>query len=260
MDFKCQVDTIEQLTTLSKNRAHSVLLTGMTGCGKSYLAKQYAKLLNVIDFQTVSPTVKSIKECMQACYEIDTPIVLCIENLDQGVNAASYALLKFLEEPLRHVYIVVTCVNINNIPDTIVSRCVAVTVAPPTSADLEKFASETDFSKFHPIENTALWKCVKTFKDVNTVLNLSSSQIDYFRSLSDILSFKDTISNLMWKLGHYEDNSEAPTDLILRYIIQISTNPSVKWAGIDCMKKLSLGRVASHAIIAKFLFECKYGC
>lgn len=259
MDFKCQSSAIDQLQTLASADRHSVLVSGMQGSGKSYLAQRYADMLGIEDFQTVSPSVKSIKECMQACYNIDTPIVLCIENLDQGVNAAAYSILKFLEEPMQHVYIVVTCINTNNIPDTIISRCVVVPLGPPTASDLEAFATSVDFTKFHPLENTDLWKCVRTFGDVNTVLNLSSSQIDYFRSLSDILSFKDNISSLMWKLGHYDDNSEAPTDLILRYLIHVSDNPHVRWAGMECLKKLGQGRVAAHAVVARFLFECKYG-
>ena len=94
---------------------------GPEGCGKSYLARQFAIKLGVDDFALVEPTVAGIREISDLCSEITTPIVICIENLDTGVVAASYTLLKFLEEPRKNVHVVVTARNIKHLPDTIPS-------------------------------------------------------------------------------------------------------------------------------------------
>lgn len=258
MKFICQQNTLNELSTLAGKDRHSLLISGPEGCGKTYLACQYAKLLNVEDFQTIQPTVQAIKDSVDICYSLDHPVVLCIENLDTGVSAASYALLKFLEEPMHNVYVVVTCRNINNVPDTIVSRSVCVLSAPPIDLDLIEYAKEKNASKYEDLKSLNIWKCVRTFGDVDIVLNLTPAQIEYFNSLSTVLTFRDTVSNLMWKLGHYPDNSETPIKLVIRYLIEASDDLHVRQAGITCITELSSSRLAAHAVLAKFLFECKY--
>ena len=115
MELISQRAALEDLHRLADANKHSILIEGSEGCGKSYIAKQYATMLDIVDFQVVEPKVQCIKEAINSCYVIDNPIVLYIENLDTGVLAASYALLKFLEEPSSHVYIVITCRNLQNI-------------------------------------------------------------------------------------------------------------------------------------------------
>ena len=107
MELISQRAALEDLHRLADANKHSILIEGSEGCGKSYIAKQYATMLDIVDFQVVEPKVQCIKEAINSCYVIDNPIVLYIENLDTGVLAASYALLKFLEEPSSHVYIVI---------------------------------------------------------------------------------------------------------------------------------------------------------
>lgn len=258
MNFLCQQDAMSDLSTLSDNDRHSILICGAAGCGKTYLAHQYAKLLNIEDFQVIQPTVQVIKDTIDTCHNLDHPIVLCIENLDTGVPAASYTLLKFLEEPTHNVYIVVTCRNVNNLPDTILSRSVCVVSSPPVDADLVEYARSKNASRYAELKNYTIWKCVRTFNDVDTVLNLNQTQVEYFNSLSNVLSFNDSVSNLMWKLGHYQDNTETPIELVIRYLIETSDSDTIRKAGITCISELASARIASHAVIAKFLFECKY--
>lgn len=259
IDFICQKEAIKQLEDYCKCNAHSILIEGAQGSGKSYLAQMYAKnMLNIEDFYLVSPTVQNIRAIIEDCYKLSNPIVIIIENLDLGVKAASYTLLKFLEEPVSHAYVVVTCRNIKNIPDTIVSRSLTVTTSPPIDVDIDKFASEYNSLRFNQIHNKDIWACVHTFKDAQIVLDMSDSQISYFDSIRSILTFKDSISNMMWKLGHYEDNSETPIEIVIEYIMFISNDRHIKKAGIDCMRDISNGRIAQHAAIAKFLFEAKY--
>jgi hypothetical protein len=62
----------------------------------------------------------------------------------------------------------------------------------------------------------------------------------------------------MWKLGHFEDKTETPVELVVRYIMELVNTPHVKQAGIECISDISKGRVAQHAVLAKFAFECKY--
>lgn len=258
MNLICQNASISELKKLSSYGRHSLLIEGPAGCGKSYLAKQYASYLNISDFQIVDPNVQSIKSAIEECYRLETPIVLCIENLDKGVPAASYALLKFLEEPSSNVYIVVTCRNINNVPDTIISRSAVVTVSPPIDKDIESFALNRDSDKFNELKSNLLWKCVRTFNDVDYVLTMTPQQLDYFEHLKSLCSFKDSVSTIMWQLGHYSDNSETPLELVIRYISELCNNQFIRLTGIKCIAELSNSRIASHAVLAKFAFDCKY--
>lgn len=258
MDFICQKQSLEELKLLADSRRHSVLIEGAEGSGKSYLAMRYADMLSIPDFQIIQPKVDDIKSAIDACLQISTDVVLCIENLDVGVSAASYALLKFLEEPLPNVYIVVTCRNIKHVPDTIISRSTVVVVSPPTDKDISSYASNKNSLRFKELSNTDLWRCVRTFKDADIVLHMTNEQIAYFQNLSEIREFKDTISNLVWRISHYPDNTDAPVELVIRYLMQLVHTSHIQKVGVDCLNDLSTRRIATHAILSKFMFEAKY--
>ena len=258
MNFRCQESALLDLQKLCSGDRHSVLIEGVSGSGKTYLAMQYASMLQVADFQLIEPTVQAVKSAIDECCKLDNSVVLCIENLDTGVAAASYAILKFLEEPNPNIYIVVTCRNIHNIPDTIISRSVCVVTSPPIGADLANYAECKDITKYLERKNLVIWRCVRTFKDVDIVLNLTDSQLSYFDDLNKLICFKDSVSNMMWTLGHYSDSTETPIDLVIRYLIEISDSSYVRSAGIKCIQELNSARIASHAVIARFLFEVKY--
>lgn len=258
MKFKNQESSLHQLELLSQSDRHSVLIEGPEGCGKSYLACEYQKLLGVEDFQRVSPNVQSIREAIDECIQIKNKVVLCIENLDTGVSAASYTLLKFLEEPTNNVYIVITCRNIDKLPDTIISRSTVVSLSPPLNCDIELFSEMKNSVKYNTVKSSPIWRCVRTFKDAETILLMSDTQLEYFKNILKNLSLKDTVSNMMWKFGHYDDNSETPVELVIRYIMYITDSPFIKRCGIECIKDISQGRIAKHAALAKFCFDIKY--
>ena len=217
----------------------------------------YGSMLDVSDFVIVPPNVQSIRETIDTSYSLKNKVVICIENLDKGVVGASYTLLKFLEEPSDKVYIVVTCRNINQIPHTILSRSTSVSLTTPISSDLEAYGSDKHKDRYDIVRHHPIWRCVTTFKDVDVVCKMTDTQLDYFLQLSKV-NFSDSISNLMWKLGHYDDNSECPTDLVIKYILSLTHNVHVHRCGIDCLNDLAQGRVAYHAVLAKFCMDMKY--
>lgn len=258
MNFMNQLNPKKELEKLADSDRHSILIEGPEGVGKSYLAIQFAGMLNILDFQTVQPKVDEIKSTVDACLRCSTPIVICIENLDMGVKSAAYALLKFLEEPLPNTYIVVTCRNIKHVPDTIISRSVVVSVPPPTMSDIEAYAVDKNNKKFKEVSASSIWRCVHTFKDVDTVLSMTQDNINYFTELSDIVSFKDTISNLVWRISHYPDKSECPVNLAIRCIMNLLPTNHVMKSGVECLNDLESRKMAPHAVLAKFMFELKY--
>ena len=259
MNLKFQQSAVDELTLLAKSDRHSLLIDGPQGSGKSYLAKQYMRFLSVLDYAAVKPTVVSIREALEASYDLSSPVVFCIENLDLGVPAASYTLLKFLEEPTQNVYIVVTCRNRYNVPDTIISRSTCVTVSNPVDSDIADYAEIKDIVKYRHYASTSIWSAVKSLLDVEYVFTLTNDQVAYFDGLLDMLQFKENISTVMWQLGHYSDNSETNIPFVFNYIIANCKSQRVVNYAIQCVKDMTLSHVASHAAIAKFAFECKYG-
>lgn len=258
MIFLCQSEAIDQLQMLANSNRQSILIEGPSGCGKTYLARMYSKLVGVSDFQIISPKVDEIRNAIESCINISEPIVLCIENLDCGLVVASYSLLKFLEEPIPNVYIVVTCRNIRAIPDTIISRSTCVTVAPPINSDISEYSSHVNLSAYNKVKSKKVWNCVRTFKDAEEVMSMNDAKLSYFDSLDQFSNFKDSVSSIVWKMSHYDDNSETPIELVIRYLMDVVNTPFIQHCGIECLRDLSQGRMASHAVLAKFAFNAKY--
>jgi len=257
--FRCQSESVNQLNNLASYDRHSILVDGPDGCGKTYLCRYYSNLVNADDFVVVDPSVNSIRDTLNECYNLDHNIVVCIENLDKGSVAASYTLLKFLEEPKTNVYTIVTCVNIRYVPDTIISRCSCISVSPPISYDIDEYSRLKDDRKYKQLSTRPIWKCVRTFKDVDLIYNMKPEHVDYYQSLEPERLFKDNVSNLTWNLGHYPDGSETPIDLVIRYILCNTSDKHLIQTCNECYRDMLSARVAKHAVLAKFVFEGKYG-
>lgn len=260
MNLKCQASAIEELKNLASRDRHSILIEGVSGCGKTYLAKQYSKILNIPDFVGINSTVNDIRKAIDMCYNLESKVVVCIENLDSGVSGASYTLLKFLEEPRENIYIVVTCCNINKVPDTIVSRSSVVTVSAPTSDDLDVFSREYPLEKQKITKDrNGLWSAVKNFWDVDYCMNLSISYCDHLDDLLGLIQSKKPVSDVVWSLGHYPDGTEIPVEFAIKYIVSNISSKSIKKKGILCIKELESSRLASHAVLSRFVMDCKWG-
>ena len=257
MNFICQKEAIEQLKLLAASNRHGVLIVGDSGVGKTYLARQYSNILGIPDFYIIHPVIADLKSTIDSCIENRTPVVLCIENLDSGVTQAAYPLLKLIEDCPEYIYIVVTCCNLFSIPDTIPSRCALISINPPTRSDIEQYAISQDSSAYNSLRESKLWGCVKGFTDVTTVLRFTPEQIKYFSNLPAIVQGKDTVSTVSWKLQHFDDNTETPLVLVIRYLLFI-LNGYHKSACIKCLNDLADNRISKNAIISKLAFELNY--
>lgn len=259
MNFLCQSECITQLKNLAQTDRHSLLIAGPAGCGKSYLANQFAKTLGIDDFQLIMPKVLDIRQAIDQCTVLNNRVVICIENLDMGVAGAAFTLLKFLEEPMSHVYIVVTCRNLSRVPDTIISRSSVMTLSNPRFEDLDEYCKGVHTLEYPRVKQSSVWNCCRTFNDIDTICKMTKEQLDYFdNKLPNMLKFTDSVSNIVWSLGHYPDNSETPVELVIQYILNHTLIHHIKMSGIECLKDIASGRIAKHTVLTKFAFECKY--
>lgn len=258
LNFEYQQSAKVRLRKAKDSDRHSVLISGCSGCGKTYLAKYYADMLNIPDFIVVSAAVDNLREATDISISSSNNIVVCVENLDTGVKGASYSILKFLEDTPPNVYLVVTVRNINAVPDTIVSRSYVVDVHMPLHSDIQSYADYKYPSKVSDCRKSPVWECIRSLTDVDTVCNMSSDNLEYFMRLKSIFDFKDNISTMSWRLQHYLDNSATPLDLVMQYIVFYAPNSHIKNLAVRCADSIKNSSVAKHVLLSKFLMDCKY--
>jgi len=258
MNMINQKEALNTLSILANSHQHGIVISGTRGSGKTYLAREYAKLLNISDFYQVNPSMSDVRSVINLCTEATNDVVLCVENLDNGVLQVSYPLLKFIEDCPRNLYVVVTCFNIRQIPDTILSRCALVSINNPTSSDLAQYAQSVDSDGYAKFRSLSIWKCAKSFTDVDTILKLTPEALAYFDNLNSIIGFKAPVSSIAWKLQNYEDKTPTPLTLVIRYLMNLMTKPNHIKSCISCLDALESTRMSQNAIITKFVFDMKY--
>lgn len=264
MDFMCQQSAKEKLRLLANDKCQRVIISGPPGCGKTYLMNEYARMLGVEDIVSVKPTVQEIRSSIEeSSLNQGKEVVVCVENLDTGVRGASYTLLKFLEEPPKNIYIVVTCRSIYRIPDTIMSRCVCVECDPPKYSDIQLYGQSVSSTRYQALCRTRLWSSVDTFSEADKILNLDDAKLSYLSDLSSSLDFSDSVNSIVWKLYHYESNNEEfDPALIIKHLMVSSKYRSSRFNRlcISCLKDLSSNTLGKSAVLSKFVLECKYTC
>lgn len=258
MIYKNEEFILDELTRCANSNRHTILIDGIPGIGKTYMAKEYAKLLQIKDVVSLSPVVSDIRDALNQFIQLSNKILVIIENLDSGMLVASHALLKFIEEPPENIYIIITCHNFMNIPDTIISRSYCITMSCTTPVDIQKYATQTNAAKYGQMIHLPIWKMVRTFTDVDIVFSLTTSQIDYLAKLPALTSIKESISGLSWKYSHYVDGTAIPTSFILNYIYCTYDDIRIKTFCHNAIKDLDNTSIASHVVLSKFLLECKY--
>ena len=257
MEFINQKEALQDLNRYADSHRQAILINGTEGCGKTYLAKQYSRILNIDDYQLVYPKIDNIRDTIQSCYDIANPVVVCIENMDLGVVGVSYAILKFLEEPKSNIYIVITCRNIRQVPDTIISRCVTIDVPPMVASDLQAYADIKYPSELKLVrQDEKLWRCVKSIPDMVKLSTLTPEQISYITSTVGLINLSTSVSNIVWKLQKFPDNTPTPIEVIVRYLMY--SNSSWVHSCLDCLNALALGRLGSHAVLSRLVLELKY--
>jgi DNA polymerase-3 subunit delta' len=129
----------------NKRLAHAYLITGPRGAGKRELAMQLAEMLNPRgagegrpdpDIHIAEPESKSRRIVIEQIRNLEKELQMSSSRGQQKVGIifeadrlqlqASNAFLKTLEEPPAHSVLLLTTSMPESLPDTIVSRCIAV--------------------------------------------------------------------------------------------------------------------------------------
>lgn len=259
LTLSCQKSCFNLLREYAIKDKHSIVIEGPIGSGKTFAAKKYASMIGFSDVVVVPARVNDIKEAFEQFLKVSNNVLIVVENLDTGVPACAYVLLKFMEEPSDNLYVVVTCRSKENVPDTILSRSMTVTAGNPTYNDILLYASVKYKDVYKNFKSKKIWKVVRTFSDVDEVCSMSESQLSYFSEWNNLNNFNLPVSTVSWKLLHYPDNSEINTSILVKYIMEVNKeNRHVVNSCVKCLNQLNLKRIASYLTLTKLAFDIKY--
>lgn len=260
MDYEFQKSSIKTIKELAKSNHHSILIEGISGSGKTYLAKMYKRLCNIYDFVIVEPTVQNIRDIIEHYYLVRTPAILCIENLDMGSSSAIGSILKFLEEPNHNVRIVITCRSRYRMPDTIASRCMVVSIPNPTSYDIMIYGKTKDSERYNSLIHRNINSILISFSDIDNLYTLTEEQLSYIDDTPTTHKgyIKKTINSTLWDFTHFRDNVEIPLSIIkmrIRYILHCNTDKMIRKMCLECLDELDNSRIATHVVLYKFFID-----
>jgi DNA polymerase-3 subunit gamma/tau len=116
----------------NENRSHSILLTGPSGCGKTTAARIMAKMikckgndyseLDTADFRGID-TIRDLRINMNYLPMEGLSRVWLLDECHKLTNDAQNALLKSLEEPPSHAYLILATTDPDKLIKTIRTRC-----------------------------------------------------------------------------------------------------------------------------------------
>lgn len=258
MNLNFQQSCIQDLQRYKNN--HSIIIAGAKGTGKSYLASQYAKMHNILDFAVIDNSVASIRDTLEVAYQRqDSSIVYCIENLDLATKASSNALLKFLEEPSSNVYIIVTVRNLSKVADTIISRAVVTEISHINEQDIAEYAHIKDGMKYEKLHTRSIWKAIHSMSDIDYIFNLTDEKIDYIEKLNVQDIRKKSVYDSSWALTKFTDNSKIDMQFMLQYLLETNRKDKrLEYFALDALASLNTLNIADFVILQKFLMDYKY--
>lgn len=257
MKLQFQQAALHDLEEIADRDLHSILISGVRGTGKTYAASYFSTLKGITTFHSIQPKMKDIKEALQNSALLDDRQVICIEDLDDGMMSVSQALLKYLEEPLQNVYVIITCNNVSRLTNTIPSRAISVEIQHPSINDLAEFAKHQNMNKYNQIKDSLVFKACRSLSDVKFVLNLTNDQINYYQNYQDDKFIRGDSNSLMWNMSHYDDNQPCEVIWCFKSIVRGDCSSSIKKLALSSLLSFEERRLSKTAILGEFVIQAK---
>lgn len=220
--------------------AHAHIISGEDGIGKSLIAKEVAfKLLNkesgreyadIIEFRLwknkksmgVEEVKSIIREINTKPYEGDKKVII-IHNADSMTVEGQNAFLKTVEEPPKGIFILLLCEKVENLLDTIKSRCQIYKLHHLYKEDMEEFLlkkysylDKKELSSICVISDCIPGRAERFIEDselkdirnltVDILKNIINKDIDIFNYEEMLLKYKSNWEEtLTWFLSYIRD-------------------------------------------------------
>lgn len=152
----------------------TMLFLGQTGCGKHLVAKYVAESFK-LDYIEINENV-SASDLDDYLYS--TISTLYVINLNEFTEKQQNQFLKFIEEPSKSVYVILTATSEAGILPTILNRCIKYNFEPYTKEQIEQITNTS-------INDLAF----KIFQTPGKLLNFTE------QSFNDVMGLANTVVN-----------------------------------------------------------------
>lgn len=119
-----------------------IVLQGDRGCGKTLLSNYIADKLNAYVSNIVNAKLDDIRDIITDSNTLSHNKVYLIQESEKLNIQSQNAILKLVEEPPKHTYIIMELTNIDKVLTTIQSRAKVLTFSPYTSDNLRLFTDD----------------------------------------------------------------------------------------------------------------------
>lgn len=187
----------------SENFPRTILLLGEKGCGKHLVSKYIADKLQ-LEIEDVTSTI-SFEKILEITLSSTAKIYLI--DLSLTTDRLQNVILKFIEEPLEHTYIILLCEDETQLLPTIVNRCVMFKFSNYTKDILRNF-TDNEFALNYCATPGQISEYInQDFEALDKLSNLIIDKI-HVANYSNLLSI-DT------KLKYKDEKDKLDADLLL---------------------------------------------
>ena len=165
----------------AKTLPKTILFVGDLGCGKKTFAKYIANKFE-FDFVEIESSVSS-EDIQSFLYSTLNTVYLI--NLDRFTDKQQNQFLKFIEEPSKTVYTILTASSETTVLPTILNRCIKHRFDNYT---LEQLCEITGSANINPM-------AIEIFKTPGKLINLTDGSFKAILSLAENVVYKTAGSN-----------------------------------------------------------------
>lgn len=212
---------------LIKNRKHPDLLV---------IEKEIDSKTSKMDKEIKVSSARKISDFMSLAPFASKYKIIIIDSIDEMNVSAQNAILKSLEEPVKDTFIFLICHNINNVLETILSRCRKINIPNYSFNDWEKIMEYVYKDKFklltpdqknklYDISNSSISFSVDIIEEdgiflyeyIETLLSGNNFDVESIQTFADKLNnneklyslFVDFIQLFLYNILKYYTNNEG---------------------------------------------------
>ena len=196
----------------------SLLLIGEKGCGKHFVSHLIAEYFQL---KLVDITAEVNNERLSEIYLSSSPNFYLID-LDKITEKEQNIILKFVEEPSLHTYIILVSSKPNLVLDTVKGRCFQLAFEPYTEEELREFAPQLD-QQFFKYCRTPGQVLIGNTTNMVELANYCNHIAEKFTTASLVNCF-----NIVDKIAFKEEKDKYNLDLFIDVLL-------------DCLKLKIIG-------------------
>lgn len=182
----------------------TMLFLGQPGCGKHLVAKYVAESFK-LDYVEINENV-SASDLDEYLYS--TISTLYVINLNEFTEKQQNQFLKFIEEPSRSVYVILTATSEAGVLPTILNRCIKYNFEPYTKEQIEQITNTSVNDLAFKIFQTPGKLLNLTDAGFNEITGLASKVVKHFKNadyanalvVSTKINYKDLYNKIDFDL------------------------------------------------------------